>query len=254
MVNRRLMSLAGREALTISPYPIARGPRKADMTDDRTARPLSDEIIAGVPRETERRMGERRVGDRREAPDIVDADFVTVASYHADRPGPAGGQPETPRKDASPGIDILKRSGGERPAQRGGPLFWAFGLCLVLAAFWVSGGHALVLRQQAGGPEAVSQPSARNALRITGVTSRLEQSGGRFFLLVDGEVANDGVTGAILPGLEIRVAGKDGRITRYFLGTSETTLEPGRRFSFSSRLEAPKDGVETVTVDFRKEG
>ena len=223
------------------------------MTDDRTARPLSGEIIAGVPRETERRMGERRVGDRREAPDIVDADFVTVASGPPDRTGPAGGQPETPRKEPSPGIDILK-GGGERATQRGGPLFWAFGLCLVLAAFWVSGGHALVLRQQAGSPDAVSQPSARNALRITGVTSRIEQAGGRFFLLVDGEVANDGATGAILPGLEIRVAGKDGRTTRYFLGTSETPLEPGRRFTFSSRLEAPKDGVETVTVDFRKEG
>lgn len=223
------------------------------MTDDRTARPLSGEIIAGVPRETERRMGERRVGERREAPDIVDADFVTVASDPGEA-RPTGGQPETPRKETSPGIDILK-SGGERSTQRGGPLFWAFGLCLVLAAFWVSGGHALVLRQPVDAPEAASPTSARSiALRITGVSSRIEQQGNRFFLLVDGEVANDGAAGAVLPGLEISVAGKDGRITRYFLGTSETTLEPGRRFTFSNRLEAPKDGVETVTVDFRKEG
>lgn len=218
------------------------------MTDDRTARPLSGEIIAGVPRDAERRMGERRTGERREAPDVVDADFVTIASGAADA-RPDRELPDPQHRQTSAGIDFLK-GGGERTTQRGGPLFWAFGLCLVAAAFWVSGGHALVLRQQVSVAE---NPPARSALRITGVSSRIEQQGGRYFLLVDGEVANDGGGGAILPGLEISVAGKDGRTTRYFLGTSETPLEPGRRFSFSSRLEAPKDGVETVTVDFRKE-
>jgi hypothetical protein len=222
------------------------------MTDDRTARPLSGEIIAGIPREAERRGGERRIGERRQAPDVVDADFVTIATGMPDA-RPAREQPEPPRREASPGIDFLK-GGNERATQRGGPLFWALGLCLVLGAFWVSGGHALVLRPQAGAPEIASKPSGRGALRITGVSSRIEQQGGRFFLLVDGEVANDGGAGATVPGLEISVAGKDGRTTRYFLGTSRTPLEPGRRFTFSSRLEAPKDGVETVTVDFRKEG
>ena len=196
-------------------------------------------------------MGERRMGERREAPDVVDADFVTIAPGTAD-PRPDREQQAPSRGEASAGIDFLK-GGGERTTQRGGPLFWAFGLCLVVAAFWVSGGHALVLRQQASVAEN-ARPPARSALRITGVSSRIEQQGGRSFLLVDGEVANDGGANAILPGLEISVAGKDGRTTRYFLGTSRTPLEPGRRFTFSSRLEAPKDGVETVTVDFRKEG
>jgi hypothetical protein len=223
------------------------------MTDDRTARPLSGEIMAGVPRETERRVGERRHGERRVSPDVLDADFVAIEAGAPDWFGTAAaGQQEKPRQEPSPGIGILKGGTGERVTQRGGPLFWVFGLCLVFAAFWISGGHALV--SQVGISDATSPRASRNALRITGVTSRLERQGDRYFLLVDGEVVNDGSTGSTLPGLEIKVDGKDGRTTLYFLGTSGSRLEPGDRFAFSSRLEAPKDGVETVTVDFRKEG
>jgi len=222
------------------------------MTDDRTARPLSGEIMAGDPRETERRMGERRVGERRASSDVVDAEYVTVAQAVRERPEAAVQRERQPQEAA--GMDILKGGRGGATARRGGPLFWTFGICLVLAAFWVSGGHALVQRPQAGSTETALQKAGRSALRITGVTSRLEPRGDRFFLLVDGEVVNEGGEGAVLPGLEIRVAGKDGRSTLYFLGTSDRRLEPGGRFAFSSRLEAPKDGVETVTVDFRKEG
>src|SRR5690606_32641561 len=118
---------------------------------------------------------------------------------------------------------------------------------------WVSGGHALVSRTDTPGATA-STPPVAVALRLAGISSRIERQADRSFLLVDGEVLNEGSAGAALPGLEIRVAGKDGRVTRYFLGTSGRSLEPGGRFACSSRLEAPKDGVETVTVDFRKEG
>lgn len=233
------------------------------MTDDRTARPLSGEIMPGVPRETERRTAERRLGERRAVPDVVDADFVTVgpgtpvwsATAAPERPH----QPDQPRNEFHPDIDILKgrnraEGGDESARRRAGPLFWIFGLCLVLAAFWVSGGHALVSRAPPGLPHASLQRTPQTTLRITGVTSRIERSRDRLFLLVDGEVANEGADRTVLPDLEIRVAGKDGRTTLYFLGTSARRLEPGERFAFSSRLEAPKDGIETVTVDFRKEG
>jgi hypothetical protein len=218
------------------------------MTDDRKPRPLSGEIMAA--REPERRTGERRAGDRRVA-DAVDAEFITVGPA-SDRTGtaPAGGRAGA---DASPGMDILKGKAADRGVRRGGPLFWTFGLCLVFAAFWVSGGHALVSRPQADMPQSV-RAAAPGALRLSGITSRIERRDDRFFLHVDGEVVNAGSAGASVPGLEISVAGKDGRVTRYFLGTSGERLEPGGRFAFSSRLEAPKDGVETVTVDFRKEG
>jgi hypothetical protein len=55
-----------------------------------------------------------------------------------------------------------------------------------------------------------------------------------------------------LPGIEIKVTGNSGRITRYNLGTSDRPLDAGQRFVFSSRLEVPMDGVKTVSVEFRE--
>src|SRR5690606_35376403 len=93
-------------------------------------------------------------------------------------------------------------------------------------------------------------PGAGAAHSINRVTSRVDASGAKPVLLVDGEVANDGTGPSPLPPLEIKVLGNDGRITRYTLGTSGRPLEPGERFAFSSRLEAPKDCVKTVSVMF----
>ena len=50
--------------------------------------------------------------------------------------------------------------------------------------------------------------------------------------------------------IEIAVTGNDGLVTRYRLGTSGRPLSPGETFDFSSRLDAPKNGVKTVTVTF----
>ena len=115
-----------------------------------------------------------------------------------------------------------------------------------LAAFWVSGGHALVRQAPFW---AVEQPAGA-ALSISGVTSRVDASGPTPVLFVDGEAANDGAQAAQLPPLEIRVTGNDGRITRYTLGTSNRSLAPGERFGFSSRLDVPRNGVKTVSVTF----
>ena len=210
------------------------------MTDENMARPFSGEIMAGGPRASPPRPSP--------AADVIDAEYVTVDPAGTARqqaaPSPAGA--------ASPGMDILRGGEAERSRrERGGPLFWAGGLFIVAAAFWVSGGHALMARPQ---PAAPVLRTAEMPLRIARVESRIERQGASAFLLVDGEVANDGAVRAALAGLEISVAGKDGRTTRYFLGTSERVLAPGERFAFSSRLDAPKDGVESVTVDFRKEG
>jgi hypothetical protein len=88
------------------------------------------------------------------------------------------------------------------------------------------------------------------ALRISGVTSRVDVSGPRPVLFVDGEAANDGSSVEILPALEITVTGDDGRITHYRLGTGDRPLAPGETFAFSSRLDVPKNGVKTVSVTF----
>ncbi|TIP34182.1 MAG: hypothetical protein E5X77_40360, partial [Mesorhizobium sp.] len=89
-----------------------------------------------------------------------------------------------------------------------------------------------------------------SALTISGVTSRIDASGLKPVLFVDGEAANDGVTSQALPPLEIRVTDNDSNIIRYRLGTSNRALAPGERFGFSSRLDVPRNGVRTVSVIF----
>jgi hypothetical protein len=144
-------------------------------------------------------------------------------------------------------MDMLRRPDtppAPRKPTRGGPFFWAAGVGLAAAAFWVSGGHALVR----GMPFVGSTP--QNVLRISGVTSRVDASGVNATLFVDGEAANDGEGVEHLPALVIAVTGNDGRVTRYRLGTSGRPLPSGETFAFSSRLDVPKNGVKTVSVAF----
>ncbi|MER8490197.1 hypothetical protein NKI51_25275 [Mesorhizobium australicum] len=211
------------------------------MADERTARPVSGEImtdpaaVAAVDRIL-----------RAPADDIIDADYMVLP------------QPASPVENVSPlpraivtppieGMDMLRKpeTPAERPpASRGGPIFWIAGIGAALAAFWVSGGHALVR-------QAPLLPGAQaSALTISGVTSRVDASGANPVLFVDGEAANDGTRPATMPPLEIRVTGNDGRTTRYTLGTSGHSLASGERFGFASRLDVPKNGVRTVLVTF----
>jgi hypothetical protein len=132
-----------------------------------------------------------------------------------------------------------------QPASRGGPAFWSVGVGIALAAFWVSGGDVMVRRL----PLFADTPQAA-AFTLSGVNSRVDVSGAKPLLFVDGEAANDGDGTLPLPPLEIRVTGEDGRVTRYTLGTAGRALAPGERFAFSSRLDLPKNGVRTVSVAF----
>lgn len=212
------------------------------MNDDRMARPVSGEIMSGAAASASVRTA--RGGD------VVDAEFVSMPAAAAQRTeAPAAQAPVSP---AAKGMDILKDAdaGGPR-SRRAGPAFWLFGMVLVAGAFWVSGGHALVSRPASPPPAVEADP--REALRIMRVESRIEKNAGRAFVLVDGEVVNTGDRHAVLPSLDIRVTDGAGRSTRYVLGTGETRLAPSGRFPFSSRLEAPPDGVGTVTVDFATE-
>ncbi len=212
------------------------------MTDESMARPVSGEIMSdGAP---------RAARPSAEPGTVIDADYVSVVPPAPSRQRP----PEPTQAAAQPGMDILKHAAPDGP-RRGGPLFWLFGMVLVVGAFWVSGGHALVSRPAPAQPQTGAPAAAAGtALRIVEVTSRIEKSGTRSFLLVDGEVVNTGSRREDLPSLDIRVTDGAGRTTSYFLGTSDRRLAPDGRFAFSSRLEAPKDGVGTVTVDFRKDG
>ncbi|MBZ9747282.1 hypothetical protein LB516_18705 [Mesorhizobium sp. CO1-1-7] len=211
------------------------------MADERTARPVSGEIMTDPAAIA---AADRIL--RAPAADIIDADYMVLP-----RPAPpVGNVTPLPRAIVPPaieGMDMLRKPEmpAERPpASRGGPIFWIAGIGAALAAFWVSGGHALVR-------QAPFLPGARaSALTISGVTSRIDASGANPVLFVDGEAANDGTRPATMPPLEIRVTGNDGRTTRYTLGTSGHSLASGERFGFASRLDVPKNGVRTVLVTF----
>lgn len=171
------------------------------------------------------------------ASDVVDAEFEVVATPRSDD-RPARPAPVPPVA----GMDSLRRPTRPGPgSRRAGPAFWAGGAMLALAAFWVSGGYAAFVG---------SSVAPATAFSLTDVTSRVDVSGLRPIILIDGMAANEGTATAILPDLEIRVADLAGSVTRFRLGTSSRSLASGERFAFSSRLDAPKDGVKSVAVSF----
>ena len=181
--------------------------------------------------------------------DVIDAEYITLPS-EPQRANPRPQEAPLSIVSAAPivGMDMLRRprqAAAPQKPTRGGPLFWVAGVGLAVAAFWMSGGHALVR-----GSPFISADAPHSALSISAVTSRVDNSGTRPILLVDGEAANDGADVAHLPPLDIAVIGNDGRITRYRLGTSGRPLAPGETFAFSSRLDVPKNGVKTVSVTF----
>jgi hypothetical protein len=217
------------------------------MADEAKPRAVSGEIMTGPL--------DGAVGGTRPAGDVIDAEYISLPSEPLRAVARSSDKPKSPEPALpigsavapSGGMDMLRRPDmppAPRKPARGGPFFWAAGLGLAVAAFWVSGGHTLVR----GMPLVGSAP--QSALRISGVTSRVDASGVKATLFVDGEAANDGQAVEHLPALEIAVTGNDGRVTRYRLGTSGRPLVSGETFAFSSRLDVPKNGVKTVSVAF----
>jgi hypothetical protein len=205
------------------------------MSEDDRARPVSGEIMAGDA---------ARAQSRRAAADFTDADYETVGAARE------AAAPRFSEAEPASGMDFLRAGAKviDAHSQRGGPLFWIVGLTLVVLAFWVSGGHALVRQQVA----ALAPAETRAALRIEEVKSRVERHGDRAVLFVDGRAENHGPVPLALPPIEIAVREVGGGTTRYFLGTNGAELAPGDRYAFSSRLEAPRNGVEQVSVTFQE--
>ena len=216
------------------------------MTADRNPRPISGEIMTGggVP-------SRPAVGTRQD--EVVDAEFETVeASGSRDAATAPLRMTSAPEAVSVAGMESLRMSGEDSAASaRGGPLFWVFGMVLVVAAFWVSGGHALVrgmpFLQE---PVAAIEPTG---LRIANLKTRIDETTGRAFLVVDGEAVNESSAPAVMPRIEISVVGSDGGMTRYFMGTRGRTLPPGGRLAFSGRLKAPIEGLDRVTAAFAEE-
>lgn len=215
------------------------------MTEARNARLVSGEIMAAA--------GSPEGAPRREPRfDFVDAEFETL-----DRAGggaqaavravtPTMVAPAAPGTASAAGMDMLRKQKlARRPlgSVRGGPLFWTAGLSLVAAAFWFSGGHALMPRDMPGMMRA-------EPLRIASVVSRVDTSGARTMLNIDGEAVNEGGRALPMPPLTIQVVAGDGATTHYNLGTSGSPVGPGEKFAFASRLPVPRNGIKSVSVAF----
>lgn len=202
------------------------------MSNDKP-RPVSGEIMTDV---------RTRTGFVRETADVIDADVEATVTRAPEQMAPAG-------RSAPRGLDLLRPGTFSQSGRRSGSAaFWTVGLGLVALAFWTSGGHALVRQQVMG-----LKPAAQVAdLRIGNVTSRVERHKGRDILFLAGQAGNHGSAVQTLPNLEIVVRSNDGAMTSYYLGTNDVALAPGDRYSFSSRVVAPRNGVRTVSVTFRE--
>lgn len=183
--------------------------------------------------------------------DVVDAEFVTLdrsgMPLSVSRTASAPSRPQiaasTPQGMAMLSREPLRQAA---PHTSGGPIFWAGGLVVALAAFWVAGGHALLA------PAVSGATHASDGLRIASVVSRVDRSGLKPLLLVDGKAVNDGLSARKVPPLHIQIVSSSGTSTLYKLGTGSHPLDGGDSFDFSSRLDLPKDGVKTVFVTFEE--
>lgn len=206
------------------------------MDDQRKARPVSGEIMTATEPRASNAGGEPRRGD------FTDAEYEAVPSSPEQTGAPLIHPSPTPA-----GLSLLAGAAAAASAgpSRGGPVFWSFSVLVVVLAFWISGGHALIRDVM---PTAIT--TSAQPLRIADVQSRVERHNGRDVLFVTGRAENRGGQTLPLPPIEIAVTSSDNRLTRYNLGTRDTELKPGERYSFSSRLEAPTNGVRTVSVTF----
>jgi hypothetical protein len=184
------------------------------------------------------------------SPDVVDAEYIVVDAVDVSDRNPAV-EAETiaPPVDTPSlsGMDMLRRRALRSTpgaSSSGGPIFWIAGGALVAAAFWVSGGHA-VMR-----PMLIQASEPEQGLRIASVISKVDRSGLRPVLQIDGQAVNDGRNAAAMPPLKIEVLSPAGGSMHYKLGTAGSPVEGGASFAFSSRLDLPKDGVKTVFVTF----
>lgn len=208
------------------------------MVKARSAHPVSGEIMTAASGGVPNAFGILRA-------DIVDADYEDIGVVPT---AAISGQSGSLRGDRDgDGLVLLFQAERQRSgfADRGGPAFWMAGAALIVAAFWISGGHSAVMTALAAPIEPM-----RSVLTLAGVTSRVDTSGGKPLIFVDGRIRNDGGGPAHLPNLEIRVSDSDGLVTRYKLGTSSQSLASGDEYAFSSRLDAPKNGARTVAVTF----
>lgn len=213
------------------------------MVQFEKARPVSGEIMSTA-------SFNGGAATLRDTKDACDAQFETFAATGKATPTRAD-KPVVSITGLNAGMNLLaqKTTTGRQVRRPGGFLFWSAGFFCIALAFWVSGGHALII-----GGETLQSAAAKQPLRIAAVESRVEAMNGQEILFINGHAENHGALTLALPGIEIAVTGNDGDVARYRLGKQEPRLEPGGRYIFSSRLQAPEAGVRTVSVAFAEKG
>lgn len=201
------------------------------MNDVDKPRLVSGEIMADA---------RPRAGSHTPVHDFIDVDVSATSTHDAVSHVPAKAGPKN-------GLSFLTKRMDAATSSNGGPLFWTFGLGIVALAFWTSGGHALVRDHVARLAPGISQP-----ILIDRVSSRVERHDGREVLFLEGHAKNPGSATQKLPSLAIVVKANDGTMKNYFLGTNDIVLASGDSYAFSSRLDAPTDGVKSVSITFRE--
>lgn len=178
------------------------------------------------------------------ASEVEDAVFETVREK---RPAAAvsSGVVATPSGLAILGTVARDEAPARQPAASAGIGFWCVGAGLALAAFWFAGGHALATRWSDG--------DDASPVRLASLSSEVLHGGKYPLLMVDGSLQNASGAPAVLPPLTVNITDGDGRITRYRLGRIDGRIAAHGSWRFSSRLEAPRSGVSSVTVTVGRE-
>ena len=132
-----------------------------------------------------------------------------------------------------------------------GPLA-AFGLIAVsMTAIGARGTIVAAAPLTAGAYAAIGLPVNPRGLAIEGVRARLEDSGGKTTLIVEGAIANLRQGETAVPALRIALRAADGR-ELYVWSTvaPKDRLASRERTSFAARLAAPPEGVRDALVKF----
>lgn len=206
--------------------------------------PLNGEIV-GAPATASSESAGSRIDD------FIDAEFEEVGTPSRDRDN---SEPVPQDAAIAPlsvdGLSLLKRQAGERVAEKGSVAFYLAGAAIAFMAFWIAGGYAFF-------PNLLHDPAMNSAgasLSLDDITTSTVTVNGHPIILVKGTIFNGGAETAKSPPVKIVVTTKTGKIVSYQLGSSSWPLAPGESMPFSSRLDAPATGVESVHVGLSGKG
>ncbi len=191
---------------------------------------------------------------------VLDADFETIEAV----PKSSQSQSGLPKQDRpvagyaisdlsasrTVGVNKTGMSVFSKKLSRGRPddsvAFYAFGACLVMLSFWVSGGYSLFRSLDLTPTGAVH--TARGSAEIADASWRVVTANGRSALHVAGIVRNSGAVAVQTKPVSVTVKHADGTSKRYFIGQKGWQLAPGGEVAVSGRLDIAPAGIASVVI------